>query len=125
MTILDVAIVTVAIPSIQSDLHIAESTVQWTLTAYAITFGGFLLLGRPRRLRCGGRRLARRNPDQVPRLAVDLLRQRACRGDRARAHAPDRAREPRRPRPPALRRNRRRHRHLRPRAARVRDLEGA
>ncbi len=45
MTILDVAIVTVAIPSIQKDLHIKESTVQWTLTAYAITFGGFLLLG--------------------------------------------------------------------------------
>src|SRR5438067_3918227 len=45
MTILDVAIVTVAIPSIQTDLHIAESTVQWTLTAYAITFGGCLLLG--------------------------------------------------------------------------------
>jgi EmrB/QacA subfamily drug resistance transporter len=45
MTILDVAIVTVAIPSIQSDLDIGESTVQWTLTAYAITFGGFLLLG--------------------------------------------------------------------------------
>src|SRR5436309_16133934 len=45
MTILDVAIVTVAIPSIQDDLHIAESTVQWTLTAYTITFGGFLLLG--------------------------------------------------------------------------------
>src|SRR5713101_3917848 len=45
MTILDVAIVNVAIPSIQIDLHIAESTVQWVLTAYAITFGGFLLLG--------------------------------------------------------------------------------
>ena len=45
MTILDVAIVNVAIPSIQKDLHIAESTVQWVLTAYAITFGGFLLLG--------------------------------------------------------------------------------
>src|SRR5438876_10244376 len=45
MTILDVAIVTVAIPSIQKDLHINESTVQWLLTAYAITFGGFLLLG--------------------------------------------------------------------------------
>ena len=45
MTILDVAIVTVAIPSIQKDLNIDESTVQWTLTAYAITFGGFLLLG--------------------------------------------------------------------------------
>ena len=45
MTILDVAIVNVAIPSIQKDLHIAESTVQWVVTAYAITFGGFLLLG--------------------------------------------------------------------------------
>ena len=45
MTILDVAIVNVAIPSIQKDLKIAESTVQWVVTAYAITFGGFLLLG--------------------------------------------------------------------------------
>jgi EmrB/QacA subfamily drug resistance transporter len=45
MTVLDVAIVNVAIPSIQTDLHIAESTVQWVVTAYAITFGGFLLLG--------------------------------------------------------------------------------
>jgi EmrB/QacA subfamily drug resistance transporter len=45
MTILDVAIVNVAIPSIQRDLHIGESTVQWVITAYAITFGGFLLLG--------------------------------------------------------------------------------
>jgi hypothetical protein len=45
MTILDVAIVNVAIPSIQKNLNIAESTVQWVITAYAITFGGFLLLG--------------------------------------------------------------------------------
>src|SRR5205823_5699011 len=45
MTIHDVAIVNVAIPSIQKDLKIAESTVQWVITAYAITFGGFLLLG--------------------------------------------------------------------------------
>jgi EmrB/QacA subfamily drug resistance transporter len=45
MTVLDVAIVTVAIPSIQKDLHVAETTVQWVLTAYAVTFGGFLLLG--------------------------------------------------------------------------------
>jgi EmrB/QacA subfamily drug resistance transporter len=45
MTILDVAIVNVALPSIQNDLDIAESTVQWVVTAYAITFGGFLLLG--------------------------------------------------------------------------------
>jgi len=45
MTVLDVAIVNVAIPSIQRDLHIKEETVQWVITAYAITFGGFLLLG--------------------------------------------------------------------------------
>ena len=45
MTILDVAIVNVAIPSIQIDLNIDEATVQWVVTAYAITFGGFLLLG--------------------------------------------------------------------------------
>src|SRR5436309_4477899 len=45
MTILDVAIVNVAMTSILKDLKIAESTVQWVVTAYAITFGGFLLLG--------------------------------------------------------------------------------
>jgi EmrB/QacA subfamily drug resistance transporter len=45
MTILDVAIVNVALPSIQKDLDIPESTLQWVVTAYAITFGGFLLLG--------------------------------------------------------------------------------
>jgi EmrB/QacA subfamily drug resistance transporter len=45
MTILDVAIVNVAIPSIETDLHISEQRVQWVVTAYAITFGGFLLLG--------------------------------------------------------------------------------
>src|SRR5438105_11849542 len=45
MTVLDVAIVNVAIPSIQTDLKIKEETVQWVITAYAITFGGFLLLG--------------------------------------------------------------------------------
>src|SRR4051794_30608399 len=45
MTVLDVAIVNVAIPSIQTDLNVTETTVQWVLIAYAITFGGFLLLG--------------------------------------------------------------------------------
>ena len=45
MTVLDVAIVNVAIPSIQIDLDVPEKTVQWVITAYAITFGGFLLLG--------------------------------------------------------------------------------
>src|SRR5213082_817304 len=45
MTILDVAIVNVALPSIEKDLNVDETTVQWVLIAYAITFGGFLLLG--------------------------------------------------------------------------------
>ena len=45
MTVLDVAIVNVAIPSIEIDLKITEQTVQWVITAYAIAFGGFLLLG--------------------------------------------------------------------------------
>jgi MFS family permease len=45
MTILDVAIVNVALPSIERDLNVSETTVQWVLIAYAITFGGFLLLG--------------------------------------------------------------------------------
>src|SRR6184192_1123489 len=45
MTILDVAIVNVAIPSIEKDLNVTETTVQWVLIAYTITFGGFLLLG--------------------------------------------------------------------------------
>jgi EmrB/QacA subfamily drug resistance transporter len=45
MTVLDVAIVNVALPSIERDLNVTEVTVQWVLIAYAITFGGFLLLG--------------------------------------------------------------------------------
>src|SRR5213082_3293370 len=45
MTVLDVAIVNVALPSIEKDLKVTETTVQWVLIAYAITFGGFLLLG--------------------------------------------------------------------------------
>jgi EmrB/QacA subfamily drug resistance transporter len=45
MTVLDVSIVTVAIPSIKNSLHVSENSLQWVLTAYAITFGGFLLLG--------------------------------------------------------------------------------
>ena len=45
MTILDVAIVNVALPSIENDFKVTETTVQWVLIAYTITFGGFLLLG--------------------------------------------------------------------------------
>ena len=45
MVILDVAIVNVALPSIQTDLHFSQESLQWVVTAYAIMFGGVLLLG--------------------------------------------------------------------------------
>ena len=45
MVILDVAIVNVALPSIKSDLGFSQAGLQWVITAYAIIFGGTLLLG--------------------------------------------------------------------------------
>src|SRR5207253_1134008 len=45
MVVLDVAIVNVALPSIKTDLHFSEANLQWVISAYAILFGGFLLLG--------------------------------------------------------------------------------
>src|SRR5919109_3504235 len=45
MVILDAAIVVVALPSIEADLGFAPQDVQWVLSAYALTFGGLLLLG--------------------------------------------------------------------------------
>jgi MFS family permease len=45
MVLLDIAIVNVALPSIQQDLGIEQSTLQWIVIAYCLMFGGFLLLG--------------------------------------------------------------------------------
>ena len=45
MVILDVAIVNVALPSIKSDLDFSATNLQWVISAYAILFGGMLLLG--------------------------------------------------------------------------------
>ncbi len=45
MVVLDIAIVNVALPAIQKDLHFSPENLQWVITAYAIVFGGFLLLG--------------------------------------------------------------------------------
>src|SRR5437016_1235246 len=64
MVVLDIAIVNVALPSIQVDLGFSERNLQWVISAYALVFGGFLLLGG-------------RNPDLGTQLVVDLLRQRA------------------------------------------------
>src|SRR5438067_5255372 len=45
MVVLDVAIVNVALPSIKTDLHFTQVSLQWVITAYSILFGGVLLLG--------------------------------------------------------------------------------
>lgn len=45
MVVLDIAIVNVALPSIQRDLHIGQSTLQWIVIAYGLMLGGFLLFG--------------------------------------------------------------------------------
>jgi EmrB/QacA subfamily drug resistance transporter len=45
MVVLDIAIVNVALPSIQLDLGFAQEDLQWVISAYALVFGGFLLLG--------------------------------------------------------------------------------
>jgi EmrB/QacA subfamily drug resistance transporter len=45
MVVLDISIVNVALPSIESDLNFAPEDLQWVVSGYALTFGGLLLLG--------------------------------------------------------------------------------
>src|SRR4051794_13065326 len=45
MVLLDLSIVNVALPSIETDLSFSQTSLQWVISAYAIPFGGFLLLG--------------------------------------------------------------------------------
>ena len=45
MVVLDFSIVNVALPAIQQDLGFTTQNLQWIVTAYSLTFGGFLLLG--------------------------------------------------------------------------------
>jgi len=45
MTVIDLTIVNVALPTIGRELHFSETNLQWVVTAYGLTFGGFLLLG--------------------------------------------------------------------------------
>ncbi len=42
---LDTSIVNVALPSISRDLHFSVQNLQWVLSGYIVTYGGFLLLG--------------------------------------------------------------------------------
>jgi EmrB/QacA subfamily drug resistance transporter len=57
MTIIDLTIVNVALPTIGRDLHFSETGLQWVVTAYALTFGGFMLLGGRAADLLGGRRV--------------------------------------------------------------------
>src|SRR5689334_23558606 len=57
MVVLDISIVNVALPSIESDLHFSPESLQWVITAYSIFFGGFLLLGGRLAALFGRRRL--------------------------------------------------------------------
>src|SRR2546421_3394535 len=45
MLILDIAIVNVALPSMQRTLGLSTENIQWVVGGYALTFGGFLMLG--------------------------------------------------------------------------------
>lgn len=45
MVVLDICVVNVALPSIREDLHFTSARLQWVANAYALAFGGFLLLG--------------------------------------------------------------------------------
>lgn len=45
MVVLDLSIVNVALPSMQRDLSFSTASLQWVINAYALAFGGFLLLG--------------------------------------------------------------------------------
>ena len=45
MVVLDMSIVNVALATIKNDLDFSQASLQWVITAYAIVFGGFLLLG--------------------------------------------------------------------------------
>ncbi|HEY6398782.1 MAG TPA: MFS transporter [Solirubrobacteraceae bacterium] len=56
MVILDLSIVNVALPSIQSSLNFSATDLQWVVDAYAITFAGFLMLGGRAADRFGQRR---------------------------------------------------------------------
>src|SRR5215468_6203374 len=53
MTVVDLTITNVALPTIGRKLHFPQSDLQWVVTAYALTFGGFLLLGGRRLFMAG------------------------------------------------------------------------
>ena len=87
MVVLDIAIVNVALPSIQVDLGFSQENLQWVISAYALVFGGFMLLGGRladilgRRARVHGR--ARHLHDRLAPVRLRLERRVADRRPRA------------------------------------------
>ncbi|MEV6370623.1 MFS transporter [Micromonospora musae] len=45
MVVLDASVINIALPQAQQSLHISDANRHWAVTAYAVTFGGLLLLG--------------------------------------------------------------------------------
>ena len=45
MVVLDISIVNVALPTIKTALKFSDANLQWVVSAYTLTFGGFLMLG--------------------------------------------------------------------------------
>src|SRR5688572_17959516 len=65
MVLLDGTIVLVALPAIQADIGFSEQGLQWVLSAYALTFGGLLLLGGRAADLLGRRRLLDRKSTRL------------------------------------------------------------
>ena len=72
MVVLDIAIVNVALPSIQVDLGFTPENLQWVISAYALFFGGFLLLGGRAADLLGRRRLFIAGTHRLQRRLVAL-----------------------------------------------------
>ena len=103
MVILDAAIVVVALPSIEADLGFSPQDLQWVLSAYALTFGGLLLLGGRAADLLGRRRVfmaglalvhARLAAVRPGLVAGDADRRARDAGRRRRDHDADRALDP-------------------------------
>jgi len=71
----DASIVNVALPTIRDDLHFSVQSLQWVLSAYLLTYGGFMLLGG----RAGDLLLTRAEPPWSARVSTPPGRARAGR----------------------------------------------
>src|ERR1700761_3140197 len=67
---LDASIVNVALPSIARDLHFSVQSLQWVLSGYIVTYGGFLMLGGPAADLLGRRRILVAGPALVGPAAL-------------------------------------------------------